>query len=170
MPRNHADIKSGDLYKDYIRSLDTVEKENGFVLPQGVLNPAVAEVNQLLMEELMLHNRFIQLPYNLGQIAIFKQKPEVKMKADGTLSLPIDHHATKMLWAKDPEAQKNRRYVYHRNRHSGGYVASFRWLKSGARTKNIFGYKFVPVKDEKRKLAKLMKDPLIQVEFFEKPK
>lgn len=166
MPRNHADIKSGDLYKEYVKSLDTIEINAGFVHSQAVINGAVAEVNQLLMEDLMEDNQFIQLPYNLGTIAIFKEKPEIKIKEDGTLSLPRDHNATRLLWERDPEAKENRKYVYHQNKHSGGFVASFHWLKKGARTKNISGYRFVPVKDAKRNLAQIMKDPLKKADFF----
>ena len=62
----------------------------------------------------------------------------------------------------------NKKLVENKNSHSGGYIASFKWLKSKAKTKNIFGYKFVPVKQAKRDLAKAMKDPLIKVDFFEK--
>lgn len=168
MAKNTLDIGSNDIYKAYVNDLDIFEKNNGYLLPQSTINAAVFDLNKKLVENMILNNKFIKLPYNLGNLAIMKNKPEIRRKKNGNLSLTIDYGETNKLWKEDPEAKKNRRYVYHRNTHFGGYVASFRWLKSKAKTKNIFGYKFVPVKQAKRDLAKVLKDPLIKVDFFEK--
>lgn len=168
MAKNTLDIGSSDIYRHYIDNLDSFEKNQGYALPQRVINAAVFDLNRKLMQDVIFKNIFFSMPYNLGSIAILKNKPVPKRKENGNLSLPIDHGETRKLWKEDPEAKKNRRYVYHRNTHSGGYVAAFRWLKSRAKVKNIFGYRFVPVKQIKRDLAKAMKDPLIKVDFFER--
>jgi hypothetical protein len=167
MAKNIIDIGSDDLYRAYLKSLDTVEESSGFVVKKHVLNGAVAELNRALAEEMILHNRFMELPYNLGRIAVMKNLPSPKRKASGRLNLAIDYKATNDLWKEDPIAKENKRYVYHRNIHSGGYVFKFKWLKGAARTHNIWGYKFVPVKQLKRDLARILKDPLIRVDFFE---
>jgi hypothetical protein len=168
MGKNSLDIGSNHIYEHYIDDLDSFERAQGYLLPQRVINAAVFNLNKRLIDNMILKNKFINLPYNLGNLAILKRQPEIKRKKNGNLSLAIDYGETNKLWNEDPEARKNRRYVYHTNSHSGGYIASFKWLKSRAKTKNIFGYKFVPVKQAKRDLAKAMKDPLIKVDFFEK--
>jgi len=168
MPRNTIDIGSNEIYKHYVDNLDSVEKEVGYAIPQRIINAAVFDLNKKLVENMILKNRFIAMPYNLGSLGIMKNKPLVKMKENGRLNLAIDFYETNKLWEENPEAKESKRYMYHRNLHSGGYVASFRWIKKKARVKNIFGYKFVPVKQAKRDLAKAMKDPLIKVDFFER--
>jgi hypothetical protein len=168
MAKNSLDIGSNDIYETYVASLDSFEKKQGYLLSQKVINAAVFELNKKLVENMIMDNKFINLPYNLGTLAILKHQPTIKRKKNGNLSLAIDYGETNKLWRDNPEAKETRRYVYHTNSHSGGYIASFKWLKSQAKTKNIFGYKFVPVKQAKRDLAKAMKDPLIKVDFFEK--
>jgi len=168
MAKNSLDIGSNHIYDYYIADLDSFEKAQGYLLSQKLINAAVFELNKKLVENMIMSNQFINLPYNLGKLAILKRQPEVKRKKNGNLSLAIDYGETNKLWKNNPEAKETRRYVYHKNSHSGGYIASFKWLKSKAKTKNIFGYKFVPVKQAKRDLAKAMKDPLIKVDFFEK--
>ena len=168
MAKNSLDIGSNHIYDIYVEGLDSFEKKQGYLLPQRVINAAVFELNKRLVESMIMNNKFINLPYNLGTLAILKHQPTIKRKKNGNLSLAIDYGETNKLWRDNPEAKETRRYVYHKNSHSGGYIASFKWLKSRAKTKNIFGYKFVPVKQAKRDLAKAMKDPLIKVDFFEK--
>ena len=168
MAKNSLDIGSNHIYEHYIDDLDSFERAQGYLLPQRVINAAVFDLNKRLVKNMILKNKFISLPYNLGNLAILKHQPKVKRKENGNLNLAIDYGETNKLWRDNPEAKDNRRYVYHTNSHSGGYIASFKWLKSRAKTKNIFGYKFVPVKQAKRDLAKAMKDPLIKVDFFER--
>lgn len=168
MAKNSLDIGSNHIYDNYVADLDSFEKKQGYLLPQRVINAAVFELNKRLVESMIMNNKFISLPYNLGTLAILKHQPKVKRKKNGNLSLAIDYGETNKLWRDNPEAKETRKYVYHTNSHSGGYIASFKWLKSRAKTKNIFGYKFTPVKQAKRDLAKAMKDPLIKVDFFER--
>lgn len=168
MSRNKADIRSGHIYRRYIKGLDNYEKRNGYALPQGTINAALYDVNTELMRLMIEKNQFLKLPYKLGTIGIFKYKPKLKVLPNGRLNLPIDMNATMKLWKDDPQAKENKKFVYHRNLHSGGYVAFFKWMKSGAKVKNIMGYDFNPVKGVKRALTKVMKDPLSKADFFEK--
>lgn len=167
MYRNKADIGTKQLYSRYLKSLDPVEKETGYALNRGVMTDAVSEVNKRIMQGMIDRNLIFRMPYGLGTLVILKTKPEVKMLPSGRLSLPIDFKATQDLWKREPELYK-KKYVYHRNLHSGGYVAGFKWKKKGcADVRNIFGYLFEPVKDVKRELGRAMKDPMRKVDFFE---
>jgi len=166
--RNKIDISSGELYKRYIKGLDSIEKSDGFDLSLGTINNAVADVNAEIMTEMILHNRFFKLPFRLGTIMILKVKPEPKFKKNGTLSLPIDYKASNKLWEKDPEAKKNRKFVYHRNLHTGGYLMHFKWVKGNTNVRNIKGYQFKAVKGAKRELVAALKDTSVKIDFYEK--
>lgn len=168
MARNKIDISSQDLYKRYIKGLDTIEKNDGFDLSLGRINNAVADVNAEIINEMILHNRFFKLPFRLGTIMILKTKPVVKFKKDGTLSLPIDYKETNKLWEEDAEAKKNKKFVYFRNLHTGGYLMYFKWTKSSTNVRNIKAYTFVPVKGAKRQLVASLKDPFVKIDFYEK--
>jgi len=167
MYRNKTDIGSKELYQSYRKGLDSIEKDTGYDLPRMVINKAVHEVNRKIVQRMIDHNFIFKMPYKLGTIIILKNKPKVRMMPNGRLNLPIDMHATQQLWKEQPETRKVK-YIYHRNLHSGGYVASFKWKKTGADVKNIFGYGFHAVKGVKRELGRAMKDPLRKVDFYEK--
>lgn len=168
MARNKIDIGGKDFYKRYIKDLDRIEKNDGFALSLGTINNAVADVNAMIMDEMIYDNRFFKLPFRLGTIMILKCKPTPKFKKNGALSLPIDWDETNKLWEEDSEAKENRKFVYHRNLHTGGYLMSFKWFKTGCNVRNVKGYTFVPVKDAKRQLTAALKDPYIKVDYFEK--
>lgn len=168
MARNKIDISSQDLYKRYIKGLDSIERNDGYDLSLGTINNAVAEVNSEIINEMILENRFFKLPHRLGTIMIFKHKPEPKYKKDGSLTLPIDYKETNKLWAEDPIAKEKRKYVYFRNLHTGGYTMFFKWIKSGTNVRNIKAYDFVPVKGAKRQLSAALKDPLVKVDYYER--
>ena len=167
MARDKIDVSSNDIYKAYIRSLDNVEKATGYKIPQYQLNKAVHEVNKRLMENMLLKNTFIRLPYALGTLSMMKQKPDIKMTSKGKLSLPINVPATKELWENDPVAEKNKKYIYHRNQHTGGYIIRTRWEKKGMRISNISAYGFKPVKGFKRLVYATLIDPLNKIDFYE---
>ncbi len=168
MARNKIDISSKELYRRYIKGLDSIEKNDGFNLSLGTINNAVADVNAEIMKEMIYHNRFFKLPFRLGTIMILKSKPVPKYKKNGLLALPIDYKETNKLWENDPEAKKNRKFVYFRNLHTGGYLMHFKWVKSNTNVRNIKAYKFSPVKGAKRLLSAALKDPLVKLDFYEK--
>lgn len=168
MARNKIDIGNKQLYKSYIKGLDSIEKNTGFNLSLGTINNAVADVNKAIMEEMIFHNKFFKLPFRLGTIMILKYKPIPKRKKCGALSLPIDWNETNKLWAEDIEAKANKKFVYFRNLHTGGYVMHFKWIKNTTNVRNIKGYEFKAVKHRKRQLTSALKDTTIKVDYFEK--
>lgn len=167
MARNKIDIGSKEIYEAYINSLDTIEKKSGYDVPRYKLNKAVHEINKRLMEDMLMNNRFITLPYGLGVISMSKFKPEAKFKRNGELSLPKDIPATLKLWEENPKAKENKKYVYHRNQHTGGFVVRTRWENSNVKVKNITGYRFRPVKGFKRLIYSTLTDPLNKVDFYD---
>lgn len=164
--KNKVDIGSSEIYQKYITSLDSIEKKN-FVYSQTELNSAIHSINRKLMLNLIEKNIPIKMPYSLGEINIVKSKPKVQRMKNGNLSMPIDYKSTNELWAKDPIAKENRKYIYFRNTETGGYVFKFFWNKRRAKVNQIKSYLFVPVKQIKRDLAQVVKNPLSKVDFYE---
>lgn len=170
MARNKIDIGSKEIYEAYIKDLDSVEKDTGYNVPRYRLNKAVHEINKRLMEEMLLHNRLITLPYGLGILSMTKFQPKLKILPNGTLNLPKDIPATMKLWGSDPIAKENKKYVYHRNQHTGGFVVKTKWENSNVKVKNITGYRFRPVKGFKRLIYSTLIDPLSKVDFYDTTK
>jgi len=162
--RNKIDVGSYEMYKAFIDSLDSIEKKT-MVIGQKELNSAVHEINRRIMENLIKRNIYAQLPFSLGTIQINKFKKNVNRMDNGRLNLPIDFKNTLEMWKEDPLTEG--KYIYHRNLHTGGFVHKFNWKKNITKTKNISSYKFVPVKQVKRNLAQVLKDPLSKVDFYE---
>ena len=65
MAKNSLDIGSNHIYEHYIDDLDSFERAQGYLLPQRVINAAVFDLNKRLVENMILKNKFISLPYNL---------------------------------------------------------------------------------------------------------
>jgi hypothetical protein len=114
------------------------------------------------------------MPYRLGSVGIRKQKIQVKMNPDGSIDkryLRPDWQATKELWARDEEAKKDKRLVFHLNRHFGGYNAKWFWDKSTCIVKNQAAYSLTMSRENKRKLSEAIFDEDLEVDYYEqKPK
>jgi hypothetical protein len=167
MARDKVEVNSLHIYRAYIRSLDSVELKTGYKIPRYELNKAVHEVNKRIMSNMLLKNTFIRLPHNLGVLSVMKFKPVIAMTRKGKLTLPVDIPASIKLWESDPNARENKKYIYHRNQHTGGYIIRTRWEKRGSKINNISAYKFKPVKDFKRLIYATLMDPLSKVDFYE---
>jgi hypothetical protein len=118
--------------------------------------------------------RDFSMPYRLGAVGIRKRKIVVKLNPDGTIdkrSLRPDWDATKQLWAKDPEAMKQKTLVFHLNKHFGGYNAKWFWDKSTCIVKNQTAYSLMLSRNNKRKLSVAIFDEDLEVDYYEqKPK
>jgi hypothetical protein len=114
------------------------------------------------------------MPFRLGSTGIRKQKIRVKMNPDGSIDkryLRPDWNATKELWARDEEAKKDKRLVFHLNKHFGGYNAKWFWDKSTCIVKNQAAYSLTMSRENKRKLSLAIFDEDLEVDYYEqKPK
>jgi hypothetical protein len=110
------------------------------------------------------------MPYRLGSVGIRKRKIVVKMNPDGTIDkrfLRPDWNATKQLWAEDPEAMKEKRLVFHLNKHFNGYNAKWFWDKSTCIVTNQTAYSLTMSRDNKRKLSVAIFDEDLEVDYYE---
>ena len=165
--RNKGDIKSAQIYRRYIAHLTPKEIKEGYHLTQGELNDAVHEVNRRIMESVIKKNFHFIMPYNIGKIMIVMRKfnPVVKLNT-GLINRPVDWKETNILWSERPEL-RGKKFMYHTNSNTGGFIAMFKWLKRTGYLRNGISYGFEPVKDAKRMVARELKDPLSKVDYYE---
>jgi hypothetical protein len=165
--KNKGDIKARYLYRRYLKFLTPKEIKDGYALSQTEINGAVAEVNKKVMELIIKKNLQFIMPYNIGKISILMMKfKPVKKLVTGVLNRPIDWKETNLLWKERPEL-RGKKFIYHMNTHTGGYIGMFKWIKRTGYMKNALTYKFEAVKDAKRNVAKGLKDPFSKVDYYE---
>lgn len=165
--RNKGDIKANYLYRRYMKTLTPKEIRDGYALSQTDINGSVAEVNRRIMEQVIKKNLQFIMPYNIGKISILMMKFNPVQKLDnGTLNRPINWKETNLLWKERPELRK-KKFIYHMNDNTGGYIGMFKWIKRTGYLRNATCFKFEAVKDAKRKVAKELKDPFSKVDYYE---
>jgi len=157
-----------DMYKHYLKSV--VGEPTRFQLTYSayskILNKFNKDISSLIMEKSF---EYI-LPKRLGIIRIKKYKPVLKLDDKGNLTtkyLPVDWKATRELWETDAQAKEDHKRVYFLNNHSDGY--RYLWYYSTYRSAlpNKSLYRFIPSRDNKRNLCKLIKDPTFKGDYYE---
>lgn len=123
------------------------------------------------LSKLMIFKAFdFKMPYRLGRLRIRKYKPKVRMRDDGSLNksrLRPDWNQTRQLWERSKEAKEKKQLVYHTNKHTNGYQHRFFWEKRTSNIPNHSAYSFLPCRNNKRTLAKVLTDEDSEVDFFE---
>jgi len=150
-----VDYKRVDMYKWFIKNhSDSPVSSSQY---GKVLNSFNKKMSDLIMEEAY---EFL-MPSKLGNLRILKYKPVVKINKDGSLdtsNLSVDWQKTNKLWDSNPDAKQRKKLIYFTNEHSEGY--QYKWYFTNYRSNciNKTVYCFVPSRDNKRKLGKLIKD------------
>lgn len=130
----------------------------------------VRKVNKHVTDKMIFENFEVNLPNRLGSVRIKKKKIKVGLNPDGSLNkimLRPDWDATMRLWEKDPEAKKQKKLVYHLNRHTDGYNHYFYWDKYTCNVPNNTAYSLTMTRSIKRKLAKVLKEDKVKVDYYE---
>lgn len=127
-----------DMYEAYI---NTVDKDTSYDISRqdfiSMTNDYLEEVKEFILEG---RSKF-KMPYKLGSIDVDK------LKVDLNKLRRID-------WKRTSELGKR---VYHLNEHSDGYDYIIMWRKIDT-LRNNHMYRYVPARNIKRTLAKLIKD------------
>lgn len=142
-----------DIYKEYIKSID---KDSVYDIPyQQYKNVCVAYYKKV-MDYLFDTSLSFKLPHNLGTFQITKKK--IKAKNIKKLVNSIDWENT----------VKYGKQIFHTNEHSGGYRYLFTWDRYPSKMRNIYKYRFVPTRANKRKSAYYIKNKVR--DYFDKSK
>ena len=90
------------------------------------------------------------MPYRLGKFFVLKEK------------IDLDRLAQAIDWEK---TNKYGKIIYHLNEHTNGYKYSYQWEKKKSAIPNLYFYRLVPTRDNKRRLARLIKTG--EYDYFE---
>lgn len=134
-----------DMYDKYVEEMDKVGE---YCTDNIVFVRVISKFYKEAVKQILL-GKTLQFPFGEGRILIEKKKPN-KYKGNRYVD-----------WEKTMQLGKR---VYHLNEHSGGYNYFIRW-RSSKKVTNQKLYKFIPVRDFKRALAKLIKDK--KMDYFE---
>lgn len=126
-------------------------------------NTIISEFNLMLVEMIVTEGLDFIIPHQLGIIGVRKYKPVVKLSEHGNLinKLPVNPIETARLWDENPEAKEKKIYIRYTNKHSDGYVFSLYYFRTKAKFKNKDAYYMVYKRSLKRKLAKNIKEKVI---------
>ena len=161
---------TSDMYDFYYNSLDSIELKSSYNLSKEKFAEVVSIMNTTMVENMITNNFVITLPFRLGNISIVKNKQNNTVEEDGTLSKKgraIDWKSTMDLWKENPEAKEEKTLIYFTNPHTGGFICKWKWYRKAPYAKNSRFYKFYPLRKWKRLLAKVLKNPLNDYDFFE---
>lgn len=131
----------------------------------------VATFNREVIKLILYKNYSFNIPFGLGSLKVVKKKKNGYILDDeGNViekDLVIDRRRTWQLWKNNPKAREDKKYVYHLNEHTDGYVYRFFWDRKGVSVQNITSYKFNTIRANKRWLYSILTDEDLEVDFFE---
>jgi hypothetical protein len=138
-----------EIYNFYIE--DTRKSNPRYNIECSLYCEIVYEFYKSMMEHILKENGSFNMPWGFGSLCVHKTK--VKLHRLGILSVD---------WVNTVE---NNKHIHHLNEHSKGYKYFFHWSKKNSKVKNLFYYKLVMTRANKRLLAKLIKTG--KYDFFE---
>lgn len=159
--KNIADYGMRDYYNFYIKKYSKLGDK--YDLDSNTYNSIISEHNSFVADLITDDVIDYKIPHFLGVLGVRKYKPKFEIEADGKIinKLPVNPIETAKLWEKDPQAKINKTFVRYTNKHSNGYVFSVYYFKSKAKFKNKKIYWLLPKRAIKRKVARNVKENLI---------
>lgn len=130
-----------DFYKSYC---EYVEDNPLYQVDYKTFRGIIDDYFRYLRDEIIENGKEVKLPCRLGTLQIVKHKP----KEWTGKSLRIDYHASKIYG----------KIIYHLNEITNGYKFRYYWNKQNMLTKNKTKYQLVMTRDNKRKLAYILKN------------
>lgn len=129
-----------DFYEAYIKEVE--ESDGPYQVSYATYRDICEEYYKELMEYLFEGGLYI-FPYNVGEISIKGMRP----KNFNSRTLTINWEETNKIGKR----------VYHLNDHSNHFKYRFSWSKKDKHIKHKTDYRLVFTRDNKRRLAKIIK-------------
>lgn len=130
-----------DMYNEYVSGVD---KGSPYEITYLVYKEITTCYFKKIVDHLFNGGNF-RIPHRLGTLQIIKKRVYASSQVK---------YASSIDWEQTIKYGKK---VIHLNEHSNGYKYLFMWDKAGANRLNISKYRFVPTRQLKRYLAKLIK-------------
>lgn len=135
------------FYNDYLNS---IEKDTVYDVDYKTYRSIVTDYFRHLQQNVIEEGKLIKLPYRLGNLQIIKSKPKHLDKR----SLRIDYWATK----------EHNKLILLDNQHSDGFKMRAWWNKTDVMVPNKSKYQLVLTRANKRRMAVIIKNRLIDYE------
>lgn len=135
------------FYNDYLNS---IEKDTVYDVDYKTYRSIVTDYFRHLQQNVIEEGKLIKLPYRLGNLQIIKSRPKHLDKR----SLRIDYQATK----------EHNKLILLDNQHSDGFKMRAWWNKTDVMVPNKSKYQLVLTRANKRRMAVIIKNRLIDYE------
>jgi hypothetical protein len=165
MPQVNEGYSLDHSYRAYCKTV--AKKAQKFKISKKEYRDICKEFINSIVDTALNNGQSIPLPYGLGDLRIRRSltiPPQGLEKANRELK--IDWLETNKLWKEHPELKEKKQFVYFLNDHSDGWYAVWHWSKFNIRIKGKRAYSFEPCWTNKRRLAKLMKQPKWYQRYF----
>lgn len=127
----------------YTYYLTEVGSNDLYFVEQDIYCNIIYDFYKSIVEAILKENVEFKMPYGIGEFRVHKTK--IKLNRLNVLSVD---------WVNTVEHGK---YIYHLNEHTNGFKYFFHWIKKKKKIKNLFYYKLVMTRENKRLLARLIK-------------
>jgi len=139
-----------NLKDSYVHYIDNLDDNKTYEVGYELYRSIISRYYKLLMFEI-LHGYEFRLPFGFGYMNIIKRK--------------VNIHSLTRFGIDWTESVKNKKVIYYLNSHSKSYIYRFKWAKETSKIPNLYFYKFVASRENKRELARIIKNR--ECDFFE---
>lgn len=154
-------VKEGNKYA-------TTNRNSRFYMTKATYTKILSTFNKKVRDKIINEAFDYSLPYRLGDLGIRKRKLSAYIGEDGEFHNPhpIDWKSTKILWSEDEKAKEEKKLVRFLNKHTQGYVMSWKYSVRRANYKNKSAYDFIPCRTAKRMVTKAILDEDSKIDFY----
>lgn len=107
--------------------------------------------------ELVFQGHRVSLPNRCGELYIVGRRIDIENQVD-LRNYGVDWKKTKELWAINEQAKQEKKLVKHLNEGTSQTLYKFKWDSSLSKLTHVHFYKFTLARDNKRKLAEIIKE------------
>lgn len=153
----HNNYGSQKLYAFFSRTHGGKRKHG---IDKSTYFKILTEVTDFIREE-MIMGRLFYLPFGLGTLYVRESYSVPTLDRDGNLRkelLRVDWASTLKWWRTTPNL-KEKKVLYHNNKHTNGNGYSIMWDKTTIKVKGCSHYSFQACRRLSRGLAAQLKDP-----------
>lgn len=148
--KSAKNTKSYTIASFYNEYLADIESDTTYDVDYTTYRAIVTDYFKHLQQKLIEEGKMIKLPYRMGNLQVIKSRPKHLDKR----SLRIDYQATKQY----------DKLILLDNQHSDGYKMRAWWNKIDMLVPNKSKYQLVLTRANKRRLAVIIKNRLIDFE------
>jgi len=129
-----------DTYKFYC---EDVRSSKIYDIPYETYKNICNDFYKEMMNHVVERNGTFKMPYRMGSLFVLKEKVNVNKLNGHSVDWKLTNECGKL--------------VFHLNEHTNGYKYTYQWDKKETKLPNLYYYRLVPTRANKRRLAELIK-------------